>query len=319
MANELQSVMDQHGEDLQTVISNTVSQNENEKSFVSKEEIENLLENHFKRVEELVDSYSQQSQKGISISDLYEELQEKLKEMLNDFSTKVKERFAEAKQGVVNQVDDVRNDIRDSVDEVKESAIKKIQNGISGLNEKLKDFSQNIDEKFGLNKQSDEVKEINHDNPYEEALNIQENYGLVSNTVQWDNKEFLNHLKEVDPNVHKEFLALKDSYIVQSQQLEGDELSPKDQVIKDLKQELESLKSENNQLKQGKQGLQSKMSKVENFFQNNNSAFKEFNNFLINDKGLEKPEIKKEEILRNDQVNKKEVAATKKVERGISI
>jgi type III secretory pathway component EscR len=42
----------------------------------------------------------------------------------------------------------------------------------------------------------------------------------LSNTAQWKNKNFLNHLKEVDPDAHKGFLSLKTLNEKQSDEME---------------------------------------------------------------------------------------------------
>lgn len=52
--------------------------------------------------------------------------------------------------------------------------------------------------------------------PYQEALVIQENYGLLSNKVEWENEKFLTHLKKVDPDAYKEFNRLKEEYEAES-------------------------------------------------------------------------------------------------------
>lgn len=49
-------------------------------------------------------------------------------------------------------------------------------------------------------------------NPYEEALAIQENYGLSSNTVEWGNENLLNILKENVPEDYQKFLNYQSVY-----------------------------------------------------------------------------------------------------------
>jgi hypothetical protein len=70
-----------------------------------------------------------------------------------------------------------------------------------------------------LNKGKDLSLEKEKD-AYTEPLNIQENDGLLSNTAQWENKNFLNNLKEVDPDAHKGFLSLKTLNEKQSGEME---------------------------------------------------------------------------------------------------
>lgn len=56
-----------------------------------------------------------------------------------------------------------------------------------------------------------QLSEKNKD-PYLEALVIQENYGLGSNIVEWDNKKFLEHLKQVDIDAYKQFIQLREQF-----------------------------------------------------------------------------------------------------------
>lgn len=83
---------------------------------------------------------------------------------------------------------------------------------------------------------SDRVKKLEPHSAYEEALVIQENYGLSSNKVEWNNEKFLNHLKEVDPQAHKDFLHLKKL----DSQLNGDITKEKTITDKPLKMEFDS-------------------------------------------------------------------------------
>ncbi len=48
--------------------------------------------------------------------------------------------------------------------------------------------------------------------PYQEALVIQENYGLLSNIAEWENEKFLNYLKSVDEETFKKYIEYKKTY-----------------------------------------------------------------------------------------------------------
>lgn len=63
------------------------------------------------------------------------------------------------------------------------------------------EFIQVLKSEFGIS-----VSELD---PYEEALTIQENFGLSSNIVEWENKNLLNILKENVPEEYQKFLNYK--------------------------------------------------------------------------------------------------------------
>ena len=57
---------------------------------------------------------------------------------------------------------------------------------------------------------SERLKNISPSNAFDEAMVIQENAGIVSNTVDWNNEKLISHLKEVDPQAYRDFLHLKE-------------------------------------------------------------------------------------------------------------
>lgn len=63
------------------------------------------------------------------------------------------------------------------------------------------EFIQVLKSEFGTS-----VSELD---PYEEALTIQENFGLSSNIVEWENENLLNILKENVPEEYQKFLNYK--------------------------------------------------------------------------------------------------------------
>lgn len=83
---------------------------------------------------------------------------------------------------------------------------------------------------------SDRIKKLEPSAAYDEALVIQENYGLSSNKVEWNNEKFLNHLKEVDPQTHRDFLHLKEL----DSQINGEKKIDKVITDKPLKIEFDS-------------------------------------------------------------------------------
>ncbi|MBS4203653.1 ArdC-like ssDNA-binding domain-containing protein [Lederbergia citrea] len=71
------------------------------------------------------------------------------------------------------------------------------------------DFISVIEEE--LAKQWDKEKAHDHkkEDPFEEALIIQENYDMTSNGVEWENERFLTYLKSVDEEAYEKFIYNK--------------------------------------------------------------------------------------------------------------
>ncbi|MFS0645637.1 LPD25 domain-containing protein [Siminovitchia sp. 179-K 8D1 HS] len=78
------------------------------------------------------------------------------------------------------------------------------------VRETAHDFISVIEEE--LVKERDKGKTLNQEkaDPYEEALMIQENYGMTSNVAEWENEEFLTYLKSVDEKAYEQFIGYKE-------------------------------------------------------------------------------------------------------------
>lgn len=154
-----------------------------------------------------------------------------------------------------------------------------------------------------IHEMAEVVKNVgsNHNpmNAYEEALTIQENYGLTSNKVEWNNEKFISHLKEVAPQEYERFNKLKEISNNQTNQMQQ----------QPNKSELSALKEENSTLKSQNKGLKAKFETVEKFFNQDKEAMKSFNQYLNNNKELNSPEKKQE----------KEIAVEKKVKKSIEL
>ncbi|MFD1705252.1 ImmA/IrrE family metallo-endopeptidase [Siminovitchia sediminis] len=61
-------------------------------------------------------------------------------------------------------------------------------------------------------KEMENKREHEKVDPYQEALVIQENYGLLSNIAEWENEKFLNYLKSVDEETFKKYIEYKKTY-----------------------------------------------------------------------------------------------------------
>lgn len=158
--------------------------------------------------EQLKSMYNQLSSNEIR---LFKQLNEKEKEDLdNHFSDAGSskhvqyEKYEEMKKLFSNE----------SIKRVEDLHKNNISRGLNSPKNKIHMDSLNKIEK-NMNEQSiiNDSRLSNINNPmdaYEEALVIQENNGLSSNKVEWDNEKFLSHLKENNPEDYKLFNELKE-------------------------------------------------------------------------------------------------------------
>lgn len=110
MTKQLQTEVLQHGEELNVIIDNHVTGDKNENSFLTKKEVEHMLNNHFIRVENLLKSYDNQPER----SDPYEEIRKEMKALGEDFSKNITDSIAAVKEKVNNGVVKIK-DIKDGV------------------------------------------------------------------------------------------------------------------------------------------------------------------------------------------------------------
>lgn len=99
---------------------------------------------------------------------------------------------------------------------------------------------------------SNYFKNIEPKDAYEEAILIQENYGLTANTVQWDNKNFLAYLEKNEPQVHKDFLYLKELNLKHEKSLDHNR---SDAVIENDAKKKSSIDADKSKLEQDAQKL----------------------------------------------------------------
>lgn len=147
----LREAIEQHGESLVNIIEEQLNPNQNAQPLLSQQQVELMLENHFKRVENLI-QYYQDTQRNQpthkSLPDLYQEIQERLKKLAQAFADSIKNKILENKQNILQAKDNVKDKINDSINEVKNKAINKINSSILAVNDRVKDFSSSIEEKF---------------------------------------------------------------------------------------------------------------------------------------------------------------------------
>lgn len=146
---DLKELVVEHEAKLIEIIDTFVEADEEERSYVSKKEVENMLENHFIRIENLFKAHTNQS-KAVVLTDQYDEIRKNLKSLSDDFVRDITDGIASAKEKLGGSVTKLTDSVRDKVTEVKENAKIKIKQMILNINEDIKEWTNMIDEKFAI-------------------------------------------------------------------------------------------------------------------------------------------------------------------------
>lgn len=150
----LQQEVEKHGEELLDVIDKHVIQDEEGRSYISSDELEGLLKNHFIQVEDLLKSHTEPSYLS-KLTDKVKSTPEKLRalrvELGNQITTSVnvtKDIAQEKKDVVVDKVVGKAGQVRESIGGVIQSAKAFVKRGILNLNQKLQDFTKSVEQKL---------------------------------------------------------------------------------------------------------------------------------------------------------------------------
>lgn len=150
LTDNLEDEMAKHGSELMQTIETYVVGDEKEKAFLSKQELEQMLNDHFTRIEDSMASLlkSNELQNKKSFGHYLVEMKKQLKDQSQHFKNSIIERTAVTKQKMKDNANGLLNNVRDGITEVKESAKNTVKQAIINMNEHLKDFSTAIDQKL---------------------------------------------------------------------------------------------------------------------------------------------------------------------------
>ncbi|MGG3801198.1 LPD25 domain-containing protein [Metabacillus fastidiosus] len=251
-------MLQKHGQELQEAIEQNLEGDQQGNSYISKNELEDMLQKHFNRVEEMMKNYQpKEEKKSISerLQERYEHYQEKLNDYGQGFTKSLKKRVTSVKENVQEKMNNMRDKVQDRITDVKSNANKFIQNGVLKLNErvksfsegieqqnnKIKSFSEAIDKRFELNKEQENkplyLLKYNENGTMEEIKSVNELRQMIN--------------KEDSPYRQKNHEIMDDStFIKEFNTLNGDKAIILQE--KDIQQPLVVIQwSENQQLKNG--------------------------------------------------------------------
>ncbi|TCP24458.1 hypothetical protein EV207_12518 [Scopulibacillus darangshiensis] len=216
--NDQTQLLEDHKKDLSDVIDNEVVGDNSNQSYVSKDELEGMLDEHLLKVQALLEDYNKKENKG-NISDI----KVSLKELVNNFKQSIKDKFTQSKSATQDSIQKVKNHSKD-----------KIKESLSNINETIKTFSKKVDDKLNLNANKNPV--VKNDSVNHELLNTsyaQKVKAALGNDKSLYMKAFTAY------NIHaleKNILSFKEK-LNELNVLEKE--NPSDQItIKELKNEI---------------------------------------------------------------------------------
>lgn len=116
-----------------------------------------MLDNHLIRAENLMKFYFEQTPQNnsYSFSERINQFKQKLSSLTNDFKANIRNKIVQAKN-------DLSNSVKEKVNDVKSSIRRKIDQSILSVTGKIKDFTENIENKYVSDKQDVKVKDTGH-------------------------------------------------------------------------------------------------------------------------------------------------------------
>lgn len=137
--SEIQPALEEHNQELNNFIDNEVVNEQDNTTNLTKAEVEGMLNDHFKKIEDLVNSYNDKNIDADTFKD-------KLRGLTNHIKASAKEKFHTVKQKTAKPVKDLKNYAKNRVNQF-----------MNKFNDRLKQVSSNIDSKF--NKEQSPAKE----------------------------------------------------------------------------------------------------------------------------------------------------------------
>lgn len=134
----LDEAIEVHGEELVNVINQELEGNKNGQSLLTQQQVENMLNEHFQKVEKLLESNQDNKQ---SFPDFLGDMREQLKEMLENFKDALIQKVQESKNNLTNSV-------IDKVEHVKDSARNEIRSAVTDFTEQTKEMAQQLEDRF---------------------------------------------------------------------------------------------------------------------------------------------------------------------------
>jgi len=151
----------EHEKDLHNTIDRHIVGTKEGKSYISKDEVREMLEEHFEKVDNLLGEYDANTKSGFSLSESFNDLKENMKKVATEF-----------KESLIKRVNKAKKSFNDKVQDVKDSARKQVNASVNKINDQVKNLSNKLDR----------FVEVEDNNSKERNIQVVEQNGIhVSN------------------------------------------------------------------------------------------------------------------------------------------
>jgi hypothetical protein len=309
-----------HGQDLQDMMKREITGDSNGNSYLTKKEMMDMLNNHFKEVNKLIEeTMKEQPQLDKKIS-----LTEKLENSVDGMKQQINNSIDGVKQGVV----DWKNEQLQKVEDVKEHIKETINKKIEAVNERVKAMTAKLEQSLTMKtipmKEKEPSKDINKESGQTQTVDSlkqqiadltaklekeQANVQLLTGQKQAYERGFTAQKEFIqsDKDIYEKF----DKFNVERKSMGRPSNSPAEQK-EPVKTDLSRIEKENKELGEVNKKLiynnnrYSKQIEIVGKFMENNSQIKEMYNAFV-DKEVEKSPDKprKQAAISKDKAIKK--------------
>lgn len=212
---EIKNALEENKDEMNQFIEKEVVNEKEGTTNLTKEQVEGMLNDHFKQVESLLDEYNEKNLDADTFKD-------KLKNLTNHIKKSAKEKFSSIKHKTTKPIRDLKSYSRN-----------RINSFMNRFNDKLKDVSHNIDNKFDQ-QQSPERQKIENT--------------LKSNPNLFKEVALATQLHEIDKHIEK-----SNAKLTEINELSSDNPSEKEKIEeaqKGLSDHINNMESEKEKLEQ---------------------------------------------------------------------
>lgn len=151
----------QHGKELLQVIDENLLGSEQGKTYIKRDKLEELLDNHFIEVEKLMSTHFEPQVSHNQFIEKAKQLPDKLREMRTDLANQITTTINMTKDFADEKV----NQFRDNMDDVVKSTKNFVKRGILNVNSRIQAFTNSIEQNFAVDveKTNDLEKKAIHD------------------------------------------------------------------------------------------------------------------------------------------------------------
>ncbi|EJR08156.1 hypothetical protein II9_05634 [Bacillus cereus MSX-D12] len=187
---------------------------------LTKDDIKNLLEQHLKNIEDALDKYNVQKEKGVTWKDRINTFKGSLQKSFNNFKESLKQKARSVRDAPVNLKNYVKNKLIDGVVKINN----KIINKTNAINQKIVNKTNAINEKMEQarpNKSPDNVNESQQNSQHDDQKKVQkapvnqlDEFSIVDYKTEYKKHLMDNFKGQTESDINKASIHTIDSHLV---------------------------------------------------------------------------------------------------------